>query len=378
MADYYEVLNLTRDAGQDEVKKAFRKAALKHHPDKGGDTETFKEVNAAWETLGDEEKRRNYDRSLSRSLSVATRSSTKDRGGQNVPDPRQSSKTKPAPQPPPFQSHNSNPRAPSPPPKPQAPVNIPQDLNVLTIKELKDLLTILNMRHDDCVEKSDLIGRLNSRKKPQAPQTSASPEWPQRGKENKPVVLPSTHFPNHCVRIKIITMGSSGVGKSCLVKRYCEGRFVNRYITTIGIDYGVKVVSNIHKHQCKVNFFDLSGHPDFTDIRTEFYKDAQGVLLCYDCTQASSFKNLTQHMVESRMHGLDLEKDTVHTVVCGTKADLSGKQVSRAEAQSFANSKGFSFFETSAQSGDCVNEALNLLFENVVFSLLDQRAKLGL
>ena len=42
------------------------------------------------------------------------------------------------------------------------------------------------------------------------------------------------------LRIKIITMGDAGCGKSCLVKRYCEERFVSKYISTIGIDYGVK------------------------------------------------------------------------------------------------------------------------------------------
>lgn len=43
-------------------------------------------------------------------------------------------------------------------------------------------------------------------------------------------------------RIKIISMGSGGCGKSCLIKRYCEDRFVNKYIATIGVDYGVKPI----------------------------------------------------------------------------------------------------------------------------------------
>ena len=42
------------------------------------------------------------------------------------------------------------------------------------------------------------------------------------------------------LRIKILTMGDAGTGKSCLVKRYCEERFISKYISTIGIDYGVK------------------------------------------------------------------------------------------------------------------------------------------
>jgi len=368
MMDYYEILNVPRDATADDVKKAFRRAALKHHPDKGGDTETIIEVNAAWETLGDVEKRSNYDRSCARSVSVATRSSTKESTytGRNTNDPRQSSKK---------QAQQAAQRAASP-QRAAPPVVIPNDLSGLTIKDLKELCTQLGLRHDDCVEKSDLIARINTKKKGQ----TAAPEAPYapRKQPTKPTVLPNTSFPNNNVRIKVITMGGCGVGKSCLVKRYCEGRFVNRYITTIGIDYGVKVVPNIHKHSCKVNFFDLSGQPDFTDIRIEFYKDAQGVLLCYDCTQMSTFKSLSQHLFEGRMNGLDLEKDNVHTVLCGTKADLPGRQVSRADGQQFASSKGFSFFETSAQSGDNVNDTFTSLFENVVLNQLQARAKLGL
>src|SRR5690348_15129636 len=72
-----------------------------------------------------------------------------------------------------------------------------------------------------------------------------------------------------CVRIKIISMGALGSGKSCLIKRYCEERFVTKYISTIGIDYGVKPVTVRGQH-VRVNFWDLSGHPDFFEIRNEF------------------------------------------------------------------------------------------------------------
>jgi len=371
-ADYYDLLLVARDAAPEDIKKAFRRAALKHHPDKGGDEEMFKEINAAWETLGDEDKRKTYDRTIYRSGStVTTRSNSKE----NPPPPdrsktfdaktfdatsraRSTSKTNP---PPPT-------RHPSPVRK-QASVVIPDDLNALTVKDLKELMTSMNMRHDDCIEKKELIARINSRKRPNDN---------GRGKENTSSNVPNTFFPNNSVRIKVITMGAAGVGKSCLVKRYCEGRFVNRYITTIGVDYGVKSVPNIHKHSCKVNFFDLSGQPEFSEIRIEFYRDAQGVLLCYDCTQKQTFKDLTQWMFESRMHGLDLEKDRVIAVLCATKCDQNGRQVSRSEGAAFAQEKGMLFFETSAQSGENVNDALNAVFERVVATQLEARSKMGL
>src|SRR6476661_8935922 len=60
--DYYEVLGVSKDASADEIKKAFRKAAVKYHPDKeGGDEAKFKEVNEAYEILKDQQKRQRYD-----------------------------------------------------------------------------------------------------------------------------------------------------------------------------------------------------------------------------------------------------------------------------------------------------------------------------
>lgn len=59
--DYYETLGVSRDASDDEIKKAYRKAAQQHHPDKGGDEAKFKEVNTAYQTLSDKQKRTQYD-----------------------------------------------------------------------------------------------------------------------------------------------------------------------------------------------------------------------------------------------------------------------------------------------------------------------------
>jgi molecular chaperone DnaJ len=59
--DYYEILGVGKNASADEIKKAFRKAAIEHHPDKGGDEAKFKEINEAYEVLKDSSKRQRYD-----------------------------------------------------------------------------------------------------------------------------------------------------------------------------------------------------------------------------------------------------------------------------------------------------------------------------
>ena len=76
------------------------------------------------------------------------------------------------------------------------------------------------------------------------------------------------------MRVKVLSMGPGGSGKSCIIKRYCEEKFVQKYIATIGVDYGVKPVTIAGK-QVRVNFWDLSGREEFFDVRNEFYKDTQ-------------------------------------------------------------------------------------------------------
>ena len=61
MKDYYQILGITRDASSEEIKKAYRKLAHQYHPDKGGDEMKFKEINEAYQTLSNREKRAQYD-----------------------------------------------------------------------------------------------------------------------------------------------------------------------------------------------------------------------------------------------------------------------------------------------------------------------------
>jgi len=58
---YYDILGVSETATQDEIKKAYRKKAIEHHPDKGGDEQVFKKISEAYDTVGDESKRRQYD-----------------------------------------------------------------------------------------------------------------------------------------------------------------------------------------------------------------------------------------------------------------------------------------------------------------------------
>lgn len=167
-------------------------------------------------------------------------------------------------------------------------------------------------------------------------------------------------------RLKILTVGTGGTGKSCLVKRFCEERFVTKYIATIGVDYGVKPVE-VDGNTVRVNFWDLSGHPEFFEIRNEFYKEAQGILLVYDASVRETFDDLEGWLAEATKFGVNLNDTPV--VLCANKVDKR-RMVSEEEGRQFASTRGLHYFETSAMSGANVTEVFN-----DVFTLAVRKAK---
>lgn len=167
------------------------------------------------------------------------------------------------------------------------------------------------------------------------------------------------------LRIKVISMGEGNSGKSCLIKRYCEQRFVIKYVSTIGVDFGVKTIRMADGIDVKVNFWDLSGQPEFLDVRNEFYRDAQGALLVYDVSCRRTFDALDAWLKEARKYGAT----DAHLVLCANKIDCKKRVITEADGKAYAASKNIAYFETSANSGANVNEAFEHIFTSVVASI---------
>jgi len=164
------------------------------------------------------------------------------------------------------------------------------------------------------------------------------------------------------LRIKILSLGPENVGKSCLIKRYSEERFVSRYIPTIGIDYGVKKVV-VDGRDVKVNFWDLSGSQEFFEVRNEFYKDGQGALLVFDTNNAKSFQCLPGWVKEAAKYGAGPD---MITFVVGNKTDIKKREVDERQAKQWAAAQGFAYYEVSANTGEGVTELFESLFKEVL------------
>ncbi|KAL0226734.1 hypothetical protein P9112_014058 [Eukaryota sp. TZLM1-RC] len=157
-------------------------------------------------------------------------------------------------------------------------------------------------------------------------------------------------------------MGDQSVGKSTFIKRYCENRFVSKYLATIGIDYGVKPLT-LSSTPILVSFFDLSGALDFLDVRSEFYSDAQGAVLLFDVCSRSSFENMRNWLAEANKYNLP-SNCVIH--VCGNKVDKSNRKISKEEATNWCKKENLVYFETSASTGKGVNDCFNSLLEKII------------
>ena len=135
----------------------------------------------------------------------------------------------------------------------------------------------------------------------------------------------------------------------------------SRYIATIGVDYGVKP-HTVGGQSVRVNFWDLSGHAEFAEVREEFYKDTQGLVLVFDMGNAASFQALDAFMAEAKANGYPT--GPVPGALCANKCDTR-RTVSEAEGRDFARKHGLGYFETSAATGALVNEMFEYVFNEV-------------
>jgi Ras-related protein Rab-8A len=161
-------------------------------------------------------------------------------------------------------------------------------------------------------------------------------------------VKPSTHS-----KIDTTLILFTGVGKSCLLLRFAEDSFTNSFITTIGIDFKIKKV-RIRDANVKLQIWDTAGQERFRTITSAYYRGAMGILLVYDVTDENSFKNIRNWMKNIEQHA----SVNVVKAVVGNKSDVGGGErvISYEQGKALANEYGISFYETSAKTGDNVED----------------------
>uniref|UniRef100_UPI00398F5105 ras-related protein Rab-13-like n=1 Tax=Pristiophorus japonicus TaxID=55135 RepID=UPI00398F5105 len=161
---------------------------------------------------------------------------------------------------------------------------------------------------------------------------------------------------------KLLLIGDSGVGKTCLIIRFADDNFNSTYISTIGIDFKIKTV-DVDGKKIKLQVWDTAGQERFKTITTAYYRGAMGIILVYDITDEKSFENIQNWMKSIKENA----SASVERMLLGNKCDMENKRkVLKDKAEKLAKDHGIRFFETSAKSSLNVEEAFESLARDIL------------
>jgi Ras-related protein Rab-1A len=152
---------------------------------------------------------------------------------------------------------------------------------------------------------------------------------------------------------KLLLIGDSGVGKSCLLLRFADDTYTDSYISTIGVDFKIRTV-DLDTKTIKLQIWDTAGQERFRTITSSYYRGAHGIIIVYDITDKESFENVRQWLFEIDRYA----SENVCKLLVGNKSDLANKrQVEFETAKGFADELNIPFLETSAKNATNVEQA---------------------
>ncbi|KAM7148951.1 ras-related protein Rab-26 isoform 4-T4 [Molossus nigricans] len=150
------------------------------------------------------------------------------------------------------------------------------------------------------------------------------------------------------VAFKVMLVGDSGVGKTCLLVRFKDGAFLaGTFISTVGIDFRNKVL-DVDGMKVKLQIWDTAGQERFRSVTHAYYRDAHALLLLYDVTNKASFDNIQDWLTEIQEYA----QNDVVLMLLGNKVDSAQERVvKREDGEKLAKEYGLPFMETSAKMG---------------------------
>jgi len=165
---------------------------------------------------------------------------------------------------------------------------------------------------------------------------------------------------------KLLLIGDSGVGKSCLLLRFAEDSYTESYLSTIGVDFKIRTI-DVDGKTIKLQIWDTAGQERFRTITAAYYRGAHGIVVVYDVTDSESFENVRMWLKEIERYAAEY----VEKLLIGNKSDLVPKKVVEYSiAKEFADSLNIPFLETSAKDSTNVDEMFYTMTK-----LIQQRAE---
>jgi small GTP-binding protein len=170
---------------------------------------------------------------------------------------------------------------------------------------------------------------------------------------------------NYDKTCQILLIGDSSVGKTSLIQRYANGIFKEEFLATVGLDYYTKqeMINNLN---VLVKLWDTAGQERFKALTPNYFRNAEGVVLAYDVTNSESFENL-KFWINSIKSNLGEKNIFIPIIIIGNKIDMEDmRDITKEDASKFAKENNYKYFETSAKTGEGVDEAIRDLVNQVL------------
>ncbi len=159
---------------------------------------------------------------------------------------------------------------------------------------------------------------------------------------------------------KVALVGDTAVGKTSLIDRFVNHKFEENYIATMGVSITLKDLV-INGTTVQLMLWDIGGSEKWDRVRGMFYRGSSGIIVVYDVTRPATFLNVTHYL----QYMEEAVQKKIPFIVLGNKLDLTEiKKIDPKEAKNLMNeSNAIAFFETSAKTGNNVENAFYLIAE---------------
>ncbi|CAD8159622.1 unnamed protein product [Paramecium octaurelia] len=170
---------------------------------------------------------------------------------------------------------------------------------------------------------------------------------------------------NYNYLFKYIIVGSTSVGKSCLLLQYVEQKFRNAYQVTMGVEFGTNLIKS-NGHVIKLYIWDTAGQESFSSMIRSYYRNAIGCVLVFDLTDRKSFESLVKWHNEV----LSCTGNDIQIIIVGNKSDLqNNREVQEREALDLAKRFNGKYVESSALTGSNVAQIFEILTEQILLEI---------
>ena len=171
------------------------------------------------------------------------------------------------------------------------------------------------------------------------------------------------------LKLKILLIGDTAVGKTCMILKYIDNNFPETHIATIGVEYKSKVIYT-DKYKITLNIWDTSGQERFKSITKSFFINANGALFVYDITNIKTYENVKNWIKDSEMYG------KFDSIICGNKIDLDSQRAIKFDTlKEFGLKQKIPVIETSAKTGVNIEEAFKMIVDQILKGRNDEEIR---